>query len=83
MAIKPLLDTDSLLTAESEWMLARGLRMFLRSQILTDLSSEPDTTRSSRAKMADVTLSWNQLMRESVSVFIYPRLRTFTHIHVT
>jgi hypothetical protein len=39
-------------------MLASGLLMFLRSQIRTDLSSDPETTRSSLVKMAEVTLSW-------------------------
>ena len=44
IAMRPEFETDNRLTAESVWMLARGLRMFRRSQMRTDRSSEPDTT---------------------------------------
>ena len=58
IAIKPLLETERRLTAESVWMLASGLRILRRSQMRTERSSDPETTWSSLVKIADVTVSW-------------------------
>ena len=44
-------------TGESVWMLVSGALMFLRSQTLTVLSSDPDTMCSVLEKAAQVTLS--------------------------
>jgi hypothetical protein len=55
MAIVPVADTASLLTAESDRMVARGERMLRKSQTRVLRSSLPDTTLSSRANTAHVT----------------------------
>ena len=44
-----------LLTPESVRIRVIGVRIFLRSQTLTDRSSDPLTTLSPEANMADVT----------------------------
>ena len=44
-----------LLTAESVRIMVIGVRMFFKSHTLTDLSSDPLTTLSPDANMADVT----------------------------
>ena len=48
-------ETDSLLTGLSHRMAAKGERMFLRSQTLAVLSSEPEMTLSSRVNVTQVT----------------------------
>lgn len=52
----PLLDTANRLTDESVRMVVNADRIFLNSQILTVLSSDPDTTLSSRLNTDEVTL---------------------------
>lgn len=49
-------ETDILFTAESVRIVVNADRIFLISHTLTVLSSEPDTTLSSRVKTVDVTL---------------------------
>lgn len=56
MAITPPGDTDIRLTAESVRMVVNAERIFRSSHTLTVLSSEPETTLSSRVKTVDVTL---------------------------
>ena len=51
----PDCDTASRLTGESVRIVVSGARIFLSSQILTDLSSEPLITLSSFVKIVDVT----------------------------
>lgn len=56
MAITPEGDTARRFAEESERMVANGDRMFLRSQTLTLLSSDPETTLSSLVNTAHVTV---------------------------
>lgn len=56
IAMIPFDETDRRLTAESALMVAKGDRMFRRSQTLTVRSSEPETTLSSFVNTAEVTL---------------------------
>lgn len=55
MAITPEEETAKRLTAESERIVASGDLIFRKSQTLTLLSSDPDTTFSSLVNTADVT----------------------------
>jgi hypothetical protein len=57
IAMRPLEDTANRLTAESVLIVKRGDRIFLNSQILTDLSSLPLKTLSSLVNIVDVTVS--------------------------
>ena len=57
IAIRPELETDSLLTADDVWILVIGARIFLRSQTLTVRSSDPDMICSDRLKQAHITAS--------------------------
>ena len=62
MAMSPFDETSNLLTADWVWMLVRGALMFLRSQTLTERSSDPETIwsapdRCCPVKTAQVTLS--------------------------
>lgn len=52
----PLLETANRLTDESVRMVVNADRIFRNSHILTVLSSDPETTLSSRVNTADVTL---------------------------
>lgn len=56
IAMTPPFDTETRLTAESSRIVVNADRMFLSSHTLTVLSSDPDTTLSSRVKTVDVTL---------------------------
>ena len=51
----PVEEISSRLTADWVWILATGARIFLRSQTLTERSSDPDTIWSVRLKAAQVT----------------------------
>lgn len=55
IAMTPDCETASRLTGESVRIVVSGARMFRSSQILTDLSSEPDMTLSSLLKIVEVT----------------------------
>lgn len=52
----PLLETANRLTDESVRMVVNADLMFRSSHILTVLSSDPETTLSSRVNTEDVTL---------------------------
>lgn len=52
----PLLETANRLTDESVRMVVNADLIFRSSQIFTVLSSDPETTLSSRVNTADVTL---------------------------
>lgn len=56
IAIVPFEETDKRLTAESERIVATGERKLNKSHTLMLLSSEPETTLSSRVNTEDVTL---------------------------
>lgn len=56
IAIMPPFDTEILLTAESSRIVVNADLMFRNSHTFTVLSSEPDTTLSSRVSTVDVTL---------------------------
>lgn len=56
IAMMPPFDTEIRFTAESSRIVVTGERIFLNSQTLTVLSSDPDTTLSSRVSTVDVTL---------------------------
>lgn len=56
IAMIPFDETESLFTAESERIVVSGDRMLRKSQTLMHLSSDPETTLSSRVKTDDVTL---------------------------
>lgn len=56
MAMMPPDETDILLTGESVRIVVNADLIFLNSHTLTVLSSEPDTTLSSRVRTVDVTL---------------------------
>lgn len=55
MAMTPVDETASRFTGESVRIVVKGARIFLNSQIFTDLSSEPEMTLSSFEKIVDVT----------------------------
>lgn len=56
IAIIPFGDMANRFTAESVRIVAKAERMFLSSHTFTVLSSEPDTTLSSRVNTVEVTL---------------------------
>lgn len=58
----PPFDTEIRLTAESSRIVVKADLIFLSSQTLTVLSSEPDTTLSSLVRTVDVTLLQKQLL---------------------
>lgn len=60
IAMIPPFDTEIRLTAESSRIVVSADRIFLSSHTLTVLSSDPDTTLSSRVKTVDVTLLQNK-----------------------
>lgn len=70
MAITPPADTDIRLTAESVRMVVNAERIFRNSHTLTVLSSDPDTTLSSRVKTVDVTLLHKIIMKHYFLLFL-------------
>ena len=56
MAMTPVGDTARRLADESERIVARGDRIFLKSQTFTLRSSDPETTLSSLVNTAQVTV---------------------------